>query len=74
MKRYPELAKDVPSLASFSAHKKFADFAGYILYDDQGQEIFAFGKHDYKVFSTMIPHNKKRHLQIQQSKFQSMDL
>jgi DNA polymerase-3 subunit epsilon len=45
LKRYPELAKDVPSLASFSAHKKFADFAGYIHYDDQGQEIFAFGKH-----------------------------
>jgi len=45
LKRYPELAKDVPSLASFSAHKKFADFAGYIHYDDQGQEIFAFGKY-----------------------------
>lgn len=45
LERYPELGSDVASLAEFSAHKKFADFAGYLQYDDQGQEIFAFGKH-----------------------------
>lgn len=45
LKRYPELGTDVASLAEFSAHKKFADFSGHIQYNEQGQEIFAFGKH-----------------------------
>ena len=45
LKRYPELGTDVASLAEFSAQKKFADFSGHIQYNEQGQEIFAFGKH-----------------------------
>ncbi len=45
LERYPELGNDVASLAEFSAHKKFADFSGHIHYNEQGQEIFAFGKH-----------------------------
>lgn len=45
LERYPELGSDVASLAEFSAHKKFADFSGHIQYNEQGQEIFAFGKH-----------------------------
>ena len=45
LERYPELGTDVASLAEFSAHKKFADFSGHIQYNEQGQEIFAFGKH-----------------------------
>ncbi len=45
LKRYPELNSDVASLAEFSAHRKTADFAGYIQYDENGQEIFTFGKH-----------------------------
>lgn len=48
LERYPDLAADVASLAEFSAHKKFADFAGYLHYDKQGQEIFGFGKHKGK--------------------------
>ncbi len=45
LERYPELNSDVASLAEFSAHRKTADFAGYIQYDENGQEIFTFGKH-----------------------------
>jgi len=45
LERYPELNRDVASLAEFSAHRKTADFAGYIQYDENGQEIFTFGKH-----------------------------
>lgn len=45
LERYPELNSDVASLAEFSAHRKTADFAGYIQYDEHGQEIFTFGKH-----------------------------
>jgi DNA polymerase-3 subunit epsilon len=43
--RYEDLENDVTALATFSAHNKFADFAGYIGINKEGQETFAFGKH-----------------------------
>lgn len=43
--RYPDLENDMKWLAAFSSHKKIADFAGFIAYNEEGQEIFAFGKH-----------------------------
>lgn len=46
--RYPELQNDVNFLAEFSTHKQNADFAGRIVFDDQGVEIFNFGKHKGK--------------------------
>ncbi|PKP11208.1 MAG: DNA polymerase III subunit epsilon [Bacteroidetes bacterium HGW-Bacteroidetes-2] len=45
IKRYEELENSTKFLAQFSEHKKFADFAGYIEYDKNGEEVFAFGKH-----------------------------
>ncbi|GEQ85782.1 DNA polymerase III subunit epsilon [Patiriisocius marinistellae] len=43
--KYKDLENDMPMLAEYSTHKKFADFAGYIGYNKQGKEMFAFGKH-----------------------------
>lgn len=43
--RYDDLKNEVSWLAGFSAHKNFADFAGYIGYDKEGREVFFFGKH-----------------------------
>jgi DNA polymerase-3 subunit epsilon len=48
LERYQELENDIGFLAEFSAHKNYADFAGYIGYDKQGEEIFSFGKHKGK--------------------------
>lgn len=45
LKRYPELENDVKKLAEFSTHKKMVDFAGFIALDDNGEEVFSFGKH-----------------------------
>jgi DNA polymerase III subunit epsilon len=45
LERYDDLENDVSSLASFSSHKKFADFAGFIGYTKEGHEVFNFGKH-----------------------------
>ena len=46
--RYPDLENSVKKLAEFSTHRKFADFAGFLGYDDDGAEIFSFGKHKGK--------------------------
>jgi DNA polymerase-3 subunit epsilon len=43
--RYPELENDIKSLSEFTTRKKIADFAGMIAFDEDGDEIFAFGKH-----------------------------
>lgn len=45
IERYDALENNTKYLAQFSSHKKFADFAGFIGYDKQGNEVFAFGKH-----------------------------
>lgn len=48
LQRYPELENNVKKLAEFSTHRKFADFAGFLGYDEDGNIIFSFGKHKGK--------------------------
>ena len=43
--RYPDLENNVKKLAAFSTHRKFVDFAGFIGFDKEGNEVFTFGKH-----------------------------
>ncbi len=45
VERYDDLENDIAALSEFSSHRKRADFAGFILYDDEGDEIFSFGKY-----------------------------
>lgn len=46
--RYPDLQNDVEFLAEYSTHKQNVDFAGRVVYDDNGVEVFNFGKHKGK--------------------------
>ena len=46
--RYESLENNMKSLADFSARKKLADFAGFIAFNKEGEEIFSFGKHKGK--------------------------
>jgi DNA polymerase-3 subunit epsilon len=48
LERYEDLENDTKFLAEFSAHKKFADFAGFIDFNKKGEECFSFGKHKGK--------------------------
>ncbi|MFI3285458.1 MAG: 3'-5' exonuclease [Rikenellaceae bacterium] len=43
--RYTELENDVDFLAKFSTHSESADFAGRIIYNEKGVEVFSFGKY-----------------------------
>ncbi len=43
--RYDELENDVEYLAKFSTHNESADFAGRIIFNENGVEVFSFGKH-----------------------------
>ncbi len=46
--RYEDLENDTKFLAEFSSHKKFADFAGFLVFNKQDEECFSFGKHKGK--------------------------
>ncbi|QRM87867.1 3'-5' exonuclease [Lacinutrix sp. WUR7] len=48
IEKYEELENDTKFLAEFSSRKKFADFAGFIAYNKEGEECFSFGKHKNK--------------------------
>jgi DNA polymerase-3 subunit epsilon len=43
--RYPDLQNDVDFLSKFTAQNNNADFAGRIVYNSNGDEIFNFGKY-----------------------------
>ena len=43
--RYSVLENDVNALAEFSARGETVDYAGRIVYDDKGNEVFGFGKY-----------------------------
>lgn len=45
LERYEDLVNDVEFLAAYTEQNSCADYAGRILYDDKGVEVFGFGKH-----------------------------
>jgi DNA polymerase-3 subunit epsilon len=46
--RYDNLENDIDYLSKFSAQNKNADFAGFIIFDENGVETFNFGKNKGK--------------------------
>ncbi|MDC3388285.1 3'-5' exonuclease [Flavobacteriaceae bacterium] len=45
LERYPDLNNTVKELSEFSTRKKSVDFAGFIVFNKEGIEVFSFGKH-----------------------------
>ncbi len=54
IEKYDELENDTKFLADFSSRKKFADFAGFIAYNEDGLECFSFGKHKDKLVTDVL--------------------
>jgi DNA polymerase-3 subunit epsilon len=52
--RYDDLENDIEKLAEFSSFNNIADFAGRIIYDENGIEIFNFGKHKGKAVEAVL--------------------
>lgn len=42
--RYPDLQNDIAFLSEFSSFSNNVDFAGRMIYNDKGEEVFNFGK------------------------------
>ncbi|WP_306352950.1 3'-5' exonuclease [Flavobacterium sp. '19STA2R22 D10 B1'] len=45
LERYEELDNDMKLLSEYTTRKKSADFAGFITFDKDNEEVFSFGKH-----------------------------
>ena len=45
LEKYDDLENDINALSEYSTHKKRADFAGFIMFDDEDKEVFTFGKY-----------------------------
>ena len=54
LERYDELENDIRFLGDFTQRKRNADFAGFIAYDEEGVEVFAFGKHKGKTVELVL--------------------
>ena len=52
--RYPELENNIKMLAEFSSHKRTVDFAGFIVLDEEDEEVFSFGKHKGKKVQAVL--------------------
>ncbi|MCR8666395.1 3'-5' exonuclease [Aestuariibaculum sp. M13] len=52
--KYDDLENDTKFLAEFSSRKQFADFAGFIAYNKNGEECFSFGKHKGKLVTEIL--------------------
>jgi DNA polymerase-3 subunit epsilon len=48
LERYKDLDNDIEKLSDYSSYNNIADFAGRVIIDENGVEIFNFGKHKGK--------------------------
>jgi len=67
--KYDDIENSVEVLSEFSSHTKRADFAGFILFDDNEQEIFSFGKYKGRTVEEVLKENPGYNSWIQQADF-----
>jgi DNA polymerase-3 subunit epsilon len=67
--RYDDIENSVEALSEFSSHTKRADFAGFILFDDEKKEIFSFGKYKGRRVEDVLKENSGYNSWIQQADF-----
>lgn len=67
--RYPELKNDVAFLSEFSSFNKNVDFAGRMVYDDQGREVFNFGKYKGQLVTEVLQKDPSYYSWIQSKDF-----
>ena len=54
LERYTELKNDIDFLHDFSSKTSNVDFAGRIVYNEKGEEVFNFGKHKGKTVVKLL--------------------
>ena len=69
LEMYEDIGTSVDELSEFSSHGKRADFAGFILFNDQDQEIFSFGKYKGRTVEEVFKENPGYNAWMQNADF-----
>ena len=67
--KYEDLENSVAALSDYSTNGVRADFAGFILMNDDNQEIFSFGKYKGRTVEAVFKENPGYHNWIQNADF-----
>jgi DNA polymerase-3 subunit epsilon len=67
--RYDDIENSVEALSNFSTHSKRADFAGFILFNNEDHEIFSFGKYKGRTVEDVFNENPGYNAWIQNADF-----
>jgi len=67
--KYDDIGNSVDNLSEFSTHGKRADFAGFILMNEENQEVFSFGKYKGRTVEEVLTENPGYHNWIQNADF-----
>lgn len=66
--RYPQLENDVESLSKM-AHNQNADFAGRIIFNEKGEEVFNFGKYKNQLVTEVLKRDPSYYSWIMNNEF-----
>lgn len=67
--KYEDIGNSVNALSEYSTHGKRADFAGFILMNEENQEIFSFGKYKSRTVEEVLNENPGYYNWIQNADF-----
>ena len=67
--KYEDIENSVDALSEYSSHTKRADFAGFILFNDDKKEIFSFGKYKGRTVEEVLKENPGYNSWIQNADF-----
>jgi len=67
--KYNDIENSVDALSNFSTHGTRADFAGFILMNDENQEVFSFGKYKGRIVEEVLKENPGYNSWIQNADF-----
>jgi len=69
IEKYKDIGSSVDELSEYSTHGKRADFAGFILFNEESEEIFSFGKYKGRTVEEVFKENPGYNAWIQNADF-----
>ncbi|MDG2280437.1 MAG: exonuclease domain-containing protein [Flavicella sp.] len=69
IEKYEDIGTDVKSLSEYSSHQKRADFAGFLMFDEEDNETFSFGKYKGRKVTDVFEENPGYYAWIQNADF-----
>tara|TARA_B100000809_G_scaffold200250_1_gene200480 strand:- start:5643 stop:6416 length:774 start_codon:yes stop_codon:yes gene_type:complete len=69
LEKYDDLPKEVKSLSEYSSHNRRADFAGFLMFDEEDIELFSFGKYKGRKVTDVFAENPGYYSWIQNADF-----